>query len=106
MSFLLTVIFSLMIVNVVLMFSNKVLAHYRQKNSKKFLKKDRLKVNLLKKISELNNKLKEFEKKHITKTEYNELVHKYNILLNQYRVIKNDNTALKVRIKKLKDKLY
>ena len=106
MSFLLVAIITLIVIDGVLVASNKVLEYYRKKNSEKFLKKDRLKANLLGKISELNNQLTEFEKNHIAKSEYNDLVHKYNILLNQYRILKNDNESLKNRIKKLKDKIY
>ena len=101
-----SIILILSIFNLILLGFNKSLKLLRRKTSKKLLLKNNIKKKLLDKISELNHALRNFDKTHVSKKEYNELVHKYNILLNEYRNLNNKNKFLKQRVKRLKEKLY
>ncbi|PJA22437.1 hypothetical protein COX58_02265 [archaeon CG_4_10_14_0_2_um_filter_Archaea_38_6] len=106
MNLLLIILIILGIMNLALLGFNKLMSLIRRRNNEKLLLKDDIKSKLLSKISELNTKLRFFESSHISKKEYDELVHKYNILLNQYRSMNNRNKLLQNRIKKLKEKIY
>ena len=96
----------LILANITLYVFNQVSSTLRGRNTQKMFLKDKIKVQLLDKISELNGKLKGFEENHVQKKQYLDLVHKYNLLLNQYRENVNKTKSLKMRIKKLKDKIY
>ena len=106
MNILLISIVVLAVIDTLLYTFNKLSSNFRKKNNQNLLAKEDIKTKLLTRVSELNNQLKQFEENHISKKNYDELVHKYNILLNQYRALSNRNKFLNSRVKKLKEKLY
>ncbi|MDD2678932.1 MAG: hypothetical protein PHT91_03705 [Candidatus Nanoarchaeia archaeon] len=103
---ILILILAFLAIDAGLMFFHKSLKAARKKSSKKMVIDPGIKTKMLNTIHDLNKRLSAYEKEMIDRKKHDDLIKKYSILLNSHRELIRKNEDLRLKIEKLKEKIY